>query len=792
MTAAARRTFVLWLLAMLAGAAIVWNSRFSADMSFFLPAHPSAEQQVLVDQLREGAVTRLLMLAIGGGDAQQRAALSRELRARLADGPELATLRNGDHHSLDADREYLFRHRYLLSPAVTPERFTVGGLHSAIAESIDVLASPAGLLVKRLLPQDPTGELLGLLAGLDAGAQPNSRAGVWASRDGERALLLAQTAALGSDTDGQAAAIAAIREAFAAARAAAGVSGVSGANAVTGFADASLQIAGPGVFAVHARTTIKAEVARLSMISTLGIVAVLFFAYRSLTLISLGLLPVVSGALAGIVAVSLAFGTVFGITVGFGSALIGEAVDYSIYYFVQSERGDAAAWRSRFWPTIRLGVMTSICGFGVLLGSGFPGLAQLGLYSLTGLLTAAAVTRFVLPQLVPANTTQRELGGLGEAFLRLTGPLERLRWPLVLLASAAATLLFVDRDELWNRELSALSTATAEDLATDAALRADAGAPDARLLIVVTAADRELALQAAERAGAQLDGLVAAGVIGGYDTPARFLPSEATQEARRASLPAPEELRPRLQTALADSPLAASKLESFIADVAAARQAPTLGPEALRGTSLALAVDTLLLPRPTGWSVLLPVRPPPGEGLRTLDADALRSALAGSGALFIDMKSELDALYAHYLNEAKLLALAGLAAIVGLLAVALRSPRRVLAVVAPLLLAVLLVTASLHLAGQRLQLLHLIGMLLIVAIGSNYALFFERLGSQLQHEPRAVASLLVACLTTAIGFGTLATSQVPVLQALGITVGPGAVLALLFSACFAASPSPRP
>lgn len=786
MTAAARRTFVLWLLAMLAGAAIVWNSRFSADMSFFLPAHPSAEQQVLVDQLREGAVTRLLMLAIGGGDAQQRAALSRELRARLADGPELATLRNGDHHSLDADREYLFRHRYLLSPAVTPERFTVGGLRAAIAESIDVLASPAGLLVKRLLPQDPTGELLGLLAGLDAGAQPNSRAGVWASRDGERALLLAQTAALGSDTDGQAAAIAAIREAFAAARAAAGVNGVNG------LADASLQIAGPGVFAVHARTTIKAEVARLSMISTLGIVAVLFFAYRSLTLISLGLLPVVSGALAGIVAVSLAFGTVFGITVGFGSALIGEAVDYSIYYFVQSERGDAAAWRSRFWPTIRLGVMTSICGFGVLLGSDFPGLAQLGLYSLAGLLTAAAVTRFVLPQLVPANTTQRELGGLGEAFLRLTGPLERLRWPLVLLASAAATLLFVDRDELWNRELSALSTATAEDLATDAALRADAGAPDARLLIVVTAADRELALQAAERAGAQLDGLVAAGVIGGYDTPARFLPSEATQEARRASLPTTAELRQRLPLALADSPLAASKLEPFLRDVEAARTAPTLGPEALRGTSLALAVDTLLLPRPAGWSVLLPVRPPPGEGLRALDADALRSALAGSGALFIDMKSELDALYAHYLNEARLLALAGLAAIVGLLAVALRSPRRVLAVVAPLLLAVLVVTASLHLAGQRLQLLHLIGMLLIVAIGSNYALFFERLGSRLHHEPRAVASLLVACLTTAIGFGTLATSQVPVLQALGITVGPGAVLALLFSACFAASPSPRP
>ena len=32
----------------LAGAAIVWHSRFTADMSFFLPARPTAEQQVLV------------------------------------------------------------------------------------------------------------------------------------------------------------------------------------------------------------------------------------------------------------------------------------------------------------------------------------------------------------------------------------------------------------------------------------------------------------------------------------------------------------------------------------------------------------------------------------------------------------------------------------------------------------------------------------------------------------------------------------------------------------------------
>ena len=117
----------------------------------------------------------------------------------------------------------------------------------------------------------------------------------------------------------------------------------------------------------------------------------------------LGLLPVACGALAAVAAVSLGHGIVHGVTLGFGTTLIGEAVDYSIYLFVQSERNRDDAWLVDFWPTIRLGVLTSVCGFAALLFSGFPGLAQLGLYSIAGLLAAAAITRFVLPGLLPAR-----------------------------------------------------------------------------------------------------------------------------------------------------------------------------------------------------------------------------------------------------------------------------------------------------------------------------------------------------------------------------------------------------
>src|SRR6185437_1266230 len=201
---------------------------------------------------------------------------------------------------------------------------------------------------------------------------PHTSEGVWSSPDGRLALLLVQTRAAGSDTDAQQAACEAIRRAFA--QVVAGLPGSGGARL-------RLLMSGPPVMAVTSRDIIKSEVVRLSSISTALIALLLLAVYRSLPALVLTLVPVASGALAGVAAVALGFGAVHGITLGFGVTLIGEAVDYSIYLYIQ--RG--GEFESRVWPTIRLGMLTSICGFAALLPSAFPGLAQLGLYSIAGL-----------------------------------------------------------------------------------------------------------------------------------------------------------------------------------------------------------------------------------------------------------------------------------------------------------------------------------------------------------------------------------------------------------------------
>lgn len=796
MTRAGWVSTLVWAVLTVIAVIVVARAHYTTDLSAFLPRTPTANQKLLVDQLREGLASRLIISAIEGSDSATRARLSRAMAARLRADPQFVTVNNGESAVTERDRKFLFEHRYLLSDSVTPARFTVEGLRDAIQDTIDLLASPAGLLAKDLLPHDPTGEMIEIIGQLASGGTPRMADGVWASGNGKRALIVAQTRARGSDTDGQQAAVEAVRRAFAEA---------VGAGAAGGSARPSLLLSGPGVFAVNARANIIKEVTRLSILSTILIVALLLGVYRSVAALVLGLVPVASGALAGVAAVALGVGVVHGITLGFGITLIGEAVDYSIYLFIQSRQrsagpeldagsslragGESVGWQRSVWPTIRLGMLTSVCGFASLLPSGFAGLAQLGLYSMAGLVAAALVTRFVLPHWLPRNFAIRDVSPIGVAVSRLLQRIKGAPIVIAVLALAAGAIVFLHRDTLWNRELSALSPVSQADQDLDAQLRVDIRAPDVRYMVVVSAADEQAALDVADKVGTQLNKLIDENVIGGFDSPAHYVPGLAVQRARQASLPPPDELRDRLHEALAGLPVRAERLEPFLVDVAAARAQPLLTRKDLDGTSLATGFDALVSHTQQGWIALLPLRAS-ASNPSYIDDRRVRSAVekaAPGQATVLDIKGEADALYSTYLSEAVRLSLAGFAAIVILLLIALRSPLRVIRVVIPLALAVLTVAGGLVLLGRQLTILHVIGMLLIVAVGSNYALFFDRRANEAHpgSVPLTLASLLIANVATVVSFGILAFSTVPVLTALGSTVAPGALLALIFSALLA-------
>lgn len=763
----------VWLALMLLGAWLATRATYVADLSAFLPSSPSAEQRVLLEQLRHGVTARVMLVGVRGGDAALRGEASRGLAGVLRASGAFDSVSNGDHQEAPkAVGELLMAHRYLLSPAVDAQRFSVDGLRDGIADTTSMLGTPAGAWIKPLLWRDPTGEMARLAETLLPSGGPRVEAGVWVSRSQPRALLVAITRAGGSDLDGQAQAIDALRHAFE-------------PWAARGL---SLDLSGAGVLAVQSRTLIKAEVERLALWDGAIVLALLLLAFGSLKALGIALLPVASGVLAGTVAVSLGFGQVHGMTLGFGTTLIGEAVDYAIYYLVQARSG-AQHWRRHNWPTVRWGLLTSLAGFSALVFSGFGGLAQLGVFSVAGLLAAALTTRYLLTDLAPDGAPGLGLRRrLGQATAQAAAALPQLRWFWGGLGAAALALLLV-LPSAWRGQLTHLSPVSQQALTLDASLRADLGAAELGTLVAIEAPDEASALQRAELASARLDPLVAAGLLAGYESPTRLLPSAATQAARQAALPDADTLRARLKPATADGLLPADRLEPFIADVQAQRQAKPLTRADYDGTPLATALQAQLLPAAEGrpWTVLLSLR----AGTQALPAQRLRDALQGlPDTRVVEIQPELDALYARYLREAFWQSALGALAVLLILYAGLRSLRRLWRVALPLVASVVLVLAALTLAGVALGVLHLVGLLLVVAVGSNYALFFDQLAQQEAQaaDAETLASLLLANLTIVASFALLCTSSVPLLVALGEVVAPGTLLCLLLSASWARRP----
>jgi predicted exporter len=764
---------LLAALAALAGlaAAVFAVVPIRADIAILLPEGEGGALGVLSRSLREGTANRTMMLALGRPDAAGPIAspgrLSRAFLDALQKTGRFDLVSNGGIRLDKAAIEPFFRYRYNLYPPPDPASFSAAGLRAALERLLRELHGFGGAVLKQIMAADPTLRTMQVATLWKPPPSP-TREGVWTDKSGARVLLLARSKAAGFDYAAQTATIADIRGAAKTLEAA--------------FGPLALTLSGPSVIAVESQDIAQRESRRLLLISLPLVAGILLLFLRNPMMLLPAFLPLGYGFTAGAAAVSLVFGDVHVTTLGFGVTLLGIAVDYPLHVMAHL-RSDAEpmAVARRIWPALRIAAATTILAFAPLAVSSFPGLAQLGVFTITGLAVAAGMTRWGLPYLLAAASSAATApttkpGKSRRAAIRAGRALA------VIAGLAAIAVLALRAGPLWQQDLATLSPIPEGLRQQDMALRRDLNVPDPRDVLTVDGGNVDAVLRKSEALLPLMQRLQDTGAIEGFDMAARYLPSKSTQQRWLADLPDTAALGTNLATAASGLPFRPGTFEPFLADMRNAREAGPIGLSDLAGSPLAARLDPLILDADGDAKALILLR-----GLRK--PAELRSMIADSdiaGVHYLDIKEAAQNLLDGYRRETlRWVALGALLAF-GLVVAAVRSVRGVAAVTGTVALSVLIAAAVLVLTAGGLSIFHLLGLLMVVGLGIDYAIFLGGADESPAETSDALRAVTLCAATSVAVFALLATAAIPILSQIGLTVAMGSVLSWLLAILFAA------
>jgi len=745
----------------------ITKTTISSDMQQFLPAKSKSAPISNIDPLKvlniiNQANSGLFLFAIEGGTDKQRATASIQLRKKLLKDEKFVFVNNGKGTLAKKDRNILNQYRYLLTENAD---YSENSLVKALQVRYQELTSPLGAFFKSSINSDPTAEVRAILKQWQLGKEPTKLHSVWFSNNKDTALLVAGIKINGADINAQQRAVDIIKDNFSAIN----------NNGL------KLAISGTGVFAVQARTKIKSESQRISVIASIAVMLLMLFAFRSVWLVFLAAIPLLCAIISGVIVTQVIFGSIQGITLAFGLTLIGVALDYPVHIFshiVKSENIKTSI--NNIWPTMRLGVITTSLGFLALTQTNFNGLAQLGVFAVAGLLTAAVVSRFVLADLILLRPVR-----IKEVVPAWVGWISQVSISfnvinVSLFTSVAGALIFMYPVN-WESDLTKLSPISAEQVTLDTRLRKQLNADDLVNVLIVRASSSNAVLKKSEQLAASLEKMVNDKTIAGYRAPHHLLPSIETQKLRQQNLPNSDILNQRVNKAIQESNFRPGSFSAYIKDVEESKTLAPLDREKIQGTILDRQLASMLFRQKDEWFAVI-------RFIGVSESAVLEQQLNKLGdddLAYINIKQVSQSAVDDFRNEALKLIAIGLLVIFITLIVSLRDSQRLMRVCFIVSMALVFDIIWLNILDQALSLFHLISLLLVLGLGLDYSLFYTRSVDTKSVRERTAYGMLVCFGSTALVFGMLATSSIPVLNAIGLTVFIGVsfnyILATFFS-----------
>jgi predicted exporter len=376
----------------------------------------------------------------------------------------------------------------------------------------------------------------------------------------------------------------------------------------------------------------------------------------------------------------------------------------------------------------------------------------------------------------PAPCGDRLAQGLG----RLWSLGLQKRWPSVATIAAAVLLCVVGLPKLrWQDDPQKLTILDPQLEAEDLRVRKTAlGQEGSEFVFLLSPSTEQDALGPNDELAAAMKALVAQGKLGGFSSVHNVVWSEALQ-LRNVNW-----VKEKLSLAAIHTALEKEDFESAaFAPFGDGEKDLSLPP--LRLADLPRSVyDTFVAP----WFISLP------DGRKALltrltdvkDEVALRNGVSKiAGATYMNVSQFRSDAYALFRNRMLWLLGIGLVVVGTILWIHYRRLTLAVCAFGPAVLSAGCAVAALALLGQPLNLMHVMGLLLILSMGADYGIFLVE--SVLNKTPMGAPALSVvmACLSTVLSFGLLALSTSPALSAVGQTIGLGVVLAMVFSVAFA-------
>ncbi len=296
----------------------------------------------------------------------------------------------------------------------------------------------------------------------------------------------------------------------------------------------SAQYFGGTAVAVSNARQLKKDIAVTLFIAVSLILLLIGWYFKSIRIPLLGLLPALFGGAMALAVLYLAKGSISAISLGIGSVILGLIVDYSLYLVNHFRRShDIELTLKEMSLTIILCSLTSAGAFLCLTFLNSMVLHDLGWFAAISVLGAALFTLLILPQLltvkmVPDNHTLRHNFIDRLAAIRY----ENKMWLVAGLVLLAGLSFWFAQKVEFEKNMSALSFVTPELARAEADLDKISNYKLKNIYLVATGKTTEEALRSKELIRGKVDSLIKNGTISGINHAGPLLTSDSLQRLK--------------------------------------------------------------------------------------------------------------------------------------------------------------------------------------------------------------------------------------------------------------------